>query len=530
MVATVIYLSGLGKAAGCNAPGPVRLTLMTSMSAAPLSAPTLKRVGQPAPLSPREKALHINLDGPPYGTLAEIGAGQEVANWFFRAGAASGSIAKTMSAYDMTVSDSIYSPTKQYVSRARLLHMLEHEYQLLVERLSAKRGASTQFFAYANTVRARAYGDTNQECHGWMGVRLQTRPFGPPHDLIIHFRLLDDELNEQQEAVGRLGVNFIYAALYLRDNLRVFVESLRDQLPARRVEVDFLKMSGPDFAGLDNRLCALQLVESGLTSSAFFTATGEVMQAAEFFYRKPLLLLRGRFDPVTCVHLDMIASARAEMKRLCADSLSVPGVHPEVVEVFELSMNNLREVDGPEVNKESFLARADVLQALGKNVLISSYAEFHRLGAFLSRSTKAPIGIVLSRSLLEELFEEKWYANLDGGLLESLGRLFKHQLRLYVYPEFDHEMGALRGAEEAHIAPHLRKLYEHLLDNKFIVPILCSDVPGLKYTGPEIRAMMRAGDPLWKTLVPEVVVNAYAAWKARTEAKATPMTDPPAAS
>ncbi len=499
------------------------------MSSSTVSAPPPVRssVAPNAPtLSPRAKALRINLDGPPYGTLAEIGAGQEVANWFFRAGAASGSIAKTMSAYDMTVSDAVYGPAKQYVSRERLLRMLDREYTLLFERLDAKMGDDSLFFAYANTVRVRAYGDTNQECHGWMGLRLQTRPHGPPHDIIIHARFLDDELNEQQEAVGRLGVNLIYAALYLRDDLRVFVESLRDHLPARRVSVDFLKMTGPDFHGLDNRLGALQLVESGLSSSAFFTAGGEVMQAAEFFYKKPLLLLRGRFDPVTNVHLDMIASARREMTTLCAveDGQAAGLASGDVVEIFELSMHNLREVDGPEVDKESFLARADVLQALGENVLISAYPEFHRLGAFLSRSTKAPIGIVLSRSLLEELFEEKWYAALDGGLLESLGRLFKHRLRLYVYPELDHATGELRGATEAAIAPHLRKLFEHLLDNKFIVSIPCGDVPGLKFTGPEIRSLMRAGDPLWKTLVPDAVAAAYTAWQARQAAKAMPVT------
>jgi len=458
-------------------------------------------------LTTREKALHINLDGPPYGTLAEIGAGQEVANWFFRVGAASGSIAKSVSAYDMTVSDSIYGAARQYVSRERLLHMLDHEYALMVERLDRKMGADSIFFAYANTVRVRAYRDTSQECHGWMGIRLQTSPHSAPHDLVIHLRLFDTQLNEQQEVVGVAGVNLIYAALYLRHDLRAFVESLRDNLNPWRVEVDFLKFRGPDFASLDNRLCALQLVESGLTPAAFFTAEGEVMQPSEFFYKKPLLLLRGRFDPVTKVHLDMMMSARAALRG------SLPPTAPPAVEIMELSMHNLLEetekgsAAAGGVDKASFLARADMLQALGENVLVSRFPEFHRLGAFLSRYTKEPIGIVLSRALLEELFEEKWYVGLDGGLLESLGRLFKNELRLCVYPGLDAATGQRRAADQASIALHLRKLFEHLLDNGYILPIKPSEGVDLRYSGTDIRAMIAAGDARWKELVPEVVAQ-----------------------
>ena len=464
-------------------------------------------VSPPRVLTTREKALHINLDGPPYGTIAEIGAGQEVANWFFRVGAASGSIAKTVSAYDMTVSDSIYGATRQYVSRGRLIHMLDHEYALMVERLDQKMGHDSVFFAYANTVRVRAYGDTTQECHGWMGIRMQTSPHSAPHDLVIHLRLFDTQLNEQQEVVGVVGVNLIYAALYLRHDLRAFVESLRDNLNPWRVEVDFLKFQGPDFASLDNRLCALQLVESGLTPAAFFTAEGEVMQPSEFFYKKPLLLLRGRFDPVTKVHLDMMASARAVLRA------SLPAEAPPAVEIMELSMHNLLEESekgrgpGGAVDKASFLARADMLQALGENVLVSRFPEFHRLGAFLSRYTKEPIGIVLSRALLEELFEEKWYVQLDGGLLESLGRLFKNELRLYVYPGLDPGSGERRSAAQAAIAPHLRKLFEHLLDNGYIIPVKPTESLELRYSGTDIRAMIAAGDERWKELVPEVVAR-----------------------
>ncbi|MGI8602256.1 MAG: TonB-dependent receptor [Verrucomicrobiales bacterium] len=460
-------------------------------------------------LPPEEKALAINLDGPPYGTLAEIGGGQEVANRFFRVGAASGTIVKTISAYDMTFSDSIYGPTRQYVSRGRLKTMLDHEFSLLVERLDSTLGERSTFFAFGNTVRVRAYGDTHQECHGWMGVQFQIAPRSPAHDVLVHVRLFDDALTEQQDALGLIGLNLIYAALYLRDDLRSFTESLRDNVKPSRAEIDFLKFHGPSFAGLDNRLCALQLVESGLTPSAFFTARGEVMQASEAFYKAPLLLLRGRFDPVTNVHLDMLESAGSAMRTELAD-----GGEGSFVEIMELSMNNLLETEGSggsTVTPQIFLHRADMLQALGKNVLVSRYAEFHRLGAFLSRYTQKPVGIVLSVSLLAELFEEKWYANLEGGLLESFGRLFKNAVRLYVYPELHPGTGQLRSAAEVEVAPHLRKLFEYLLENRFIVPLLACHEEGLQFSGPDIRAMIAKGDPRWTQLVPAEVVQAMTA-------------------
>jgi hypothetical protein len=384
--------------------------------------------------------------------------------------------------------------------------MLDHEYAILLERLGPKRGRDSTFFSFCNTVRARGYEDSG-ECHGWLGIRFQMKPGDPPSDIIAHVRLLDPRAIRQMEAIGIVGVNLIHSAFRHRGHLKRFVESLSDNLAPGRVEVDLLKFAGHGYGFFDNRLCALQLVESGLTPAAFFTAEGEVMQPSEFFYKKPLLLLRGRFDPVTKVHLDMMASARDVLRA------SLPAEAPPAVEIMELSMHNLLEDSekgrSPDalVDKASFLARADMLQALGENVLVSRFPEFHRLGAFLSRYTKEPIGIVLSRALLEELFEEKWYAQLDGGLLESLGRLFKNELRLYVYPGLDPVTGKRRSADQATIAPHLRKLFEHLLDNGFIIPIKPGAGLDLRFSGTDIRAMIAAGDAQWKTLVPDVVAD-----------------------
>src|SRR5690348_7880426 len=254
-------------------------------------------------LSPHQKALRINLDAKRYGTFAEIGAGQEVARWFFRVGGASGTIAKTISAYDMTVSDAIYGPCERYVSRQRLQSMLEHEYALLLERLDAKRGDATKFFAFANTVAARSYS-RQDEAHGWMGVRFQTAPKSGPSDIIIHMRMLDKENVQEQEALGIIGVNLIYAACCYHDDPETVIASLVDNLSRDRIEVDMIKLAGPAFKDVDNRLMALQLVTQGLTDSAMFTADGEVVQAAEVLYKKPILVERGSFRPVTKVTVD----------------------------------------------------------------------------------------------------------------------------------------------------------------------------------------------------------------------------------
>src|SRR5688572_6452482 len=383
--------------------------------------------------STREKALRLNLDAAKYGAFAEIGAGQETAAWFFKVGGASGTIAKTISAYDMTMSDAIYGASPRYVSRERLTAMLAHEYGILTERLGPKRGATTTFFAYCNTVRARAYSDKGgADCHGWLGIRLQTKPLGEPNDILLHVRMMDDTNLEQQRSLGIVGVNLIYAALYYRDDLKLFIESLTDDLRHGGMEVDMIKFSGPDFAAIDNREVALQLVESDLTDAAFFTADGEVMQASEKLYKKPVLVLRGSFNPATLVHLDMLASSAAEFKKRLADP-SKPWI-----ELMEFSINNLFSTVGTYTHAD-FLQRATALQKLGKNVLISKFGAFHRLGSYLSRHTQEPVGLVLSLDVLEKLFEEKWYDDLPGGILENFGRLFKHQLRLYVYPVLERD-------------------------------------------------------------------------------------------
>ncbi len=443
-----------------------------------------------------DKALELNLDPQVYGTFAEIGAGQETANWFFRVSGAAGLVAKTISAYDMTMSDAIYGRTGRYVSATRLAAMLDHEYAILLERLGPKRGADTTFFAFCNTVRARGYQDLG-ECHGWLGIRYQIHPGDPPSDLTLHVRMLDSRTIDQMEALGIVGVNLIHGAFRHREDLARFVSSLLDNLAPGRVEVDLLKFSGHGYQSFDNRMCALQLVESGLTDATLFRPDGEVVPPAEALYHRGVLLLRGSFDPVLNLHLAMLQQARAGFARSLAEA-----ERGEAIELCEISMSNL--LRGPGIDPADFIDRADALQALGKTVLVSRCAEFHRIAAFLTRCTDKPVGIVLSIGLLNELFKAKWSANLAGGLLESFGRLFKQGVTLQVFPWKNRKTGELVTAESFRAPENCRHLYEHFVENGRIEGVASGDEALLAYTGRDVCRMIVAGDPQWRGLVPEV--------------------------
>jgi hypothetical protein len=442
-----------------------------------------------------DKALELNLDPSIYGTLAEIGAGQETANWFFRVSGTAGLVAKTISAYDMTMSDAIYGRANRYVSQERLCAMLDNEYRILLERLGPKRGADTTFFSFCNTVRARGYRDEG-ECHGWLGIRHQLRPGDPPSDIILHVRLLDARSIDQMEALGILGVNLIHAAFRHRDDLAGFVGSLVDDLAPGRIEVDLLKFSGHGNHDFDNRLCALQLVERGLTDATMFLPDGEVVQPAEALHRRPVLLLRGSFDPVMNLHLDMLESAREGFGRLLDGDDS-----SSVIELCEMTMHNL--LRGQRVDPADFIDRADALQALGKTVLVSRCAEFHRIAAFLNRCTTELVGIILSIGLLNELFKPKWSENLAGGLLESFGRLFKQGVTLHVFPWKNRRTGELVTAETFRAPDDCVHLYRHFLENRKILAVRASHPDRLAWTGRDVRRMILEKDDNWCTLVPE---------------------------
>lgn len=449
-------------------------------------------------LGTHQKALQINLDPSKYGTFAEVGAGQEVARWFFRVGGASGTIAKSMSAYDMVISDAIYGHADRYVSKERLHGMLDREYNLLLERLDEKRGATTKFFVFADTVVARSYNQQN-DAHGWLGIRFQTEPRGKPSEIIIHIRLWDKENLQEQEALGILGVNLLYGAMYLYNDPEALIVSLVDNVGKDRIEVDMIRFSGPCFDKLDNRLMALKLVQSGLTNAALFTANGEVVQPADAFYKKCILVERGSFRPITKVTLDMLRCAQAQF-------VQEPKVHGEdVLTLMEMTLKNLTE--GDKIDHQDFLDRVDILGALGKTVLISDFGEYYRLAGYFFRYTKKMIGIAMGVPSLQEIFDEKYYTNLSGGILESFGRMFKNDLKLYVYPLLETKTGSLISATNLRVAPNLRHLHAYLVENRFIEGLRDYDETCLPVFSRDVLNKIRSGDKSWEEMVPAQVAQ-----------------------
>jgi hypothetical protein len=454
------------------------------------------------------KALQINLDARRYGTFAEIGAGQEVVRWFFRVGGAAGTVAKSMSAYDMAVSDAIYGKADRYVCRPRLQAMLDHEHSLNLDRLGASRGATTAFFAFADTVSARNYLGTN-ECHGWMGVKFQSRPHDQDSQIIVHVRMLDGTNALQQEALGIVGVNLVHGAFFLFHEPEMLIESLLDGLSTERIAIDMIEFSGIEFRQVDNRLMSMKLVQMGLSGAAMFDPSGKVLQPSEVLHKKNVLVERGSFRPVCHVNIDMIRAAREHFERDLAEARptgTVSSPDDQIVELMELTMRNLQE-EGGQIDRADFLARADMLAASGKTVLISDYFEYYRLAAYLGGYTKRKIGITMGAASLRDLFEEKYYAELEGGILESFGRLFKNDLSLYIYPLLDQATGQLVTVETLEIAPTLRKLYGYLVDRGHIKQLENVNRDYLHIFSRDALRKIRGGDRTWEDMVPREVAD-----------------------
>jgi len=449
--------------------------------------------------STNDKALRINIDAARYGTFAEIGAGQEVARWFFHVGGAAGTVAKTMSAYDMAVSDAVYGTAKRYVSRQRLQSMLDHEWSLLLERLDSSRGATTKFFVFADTVAAKSWSRA-EEGQGWLGIRFQTESHGRPSQIIIHARMWDLENARQQEALGMLGVNLIHAAFYDHQKPEALIGSLMDGLTRDRMEVDMIKFSGKAFETLDNRLMSLQLVQQRLTNAALFAPDGEVVEPAELLHGMPVLIERGSFRPITRVTLDMLDQSLALMR-------GEPGADArEPVALMEMTLRNLMALD-ERVDHVDFLARMDSLRELGRTVMISNYSRYHNVTSYLRRYTKDRIGMVLGVPTLAQIFEEKHYEDLEGGILEALGRLLGGRVKLYVYPLRNTKTGETVTADTFTIPGHLSHLYAHLKENGRVVSI--EPGPGIDSAvlPRDVLAMIRTGKDSWEPHVPEVVAR-----------------------
>ncbi|NOR69125.1 MAG: TonB-dependent receptor [Methylomarinum sp.] len=447
-----------------------------------------------------QKALEINLDNCKYGTIVEIGAGQEVARNFFRAGGAAGTIAKTMSAYDMHVSDDVYGAEEsgRYVSRSRLMKMLDKEYTAITDLLTPSRPKNTTFFSYAATVTAKSYLQKN-ECHGWIGIRLQLYPNAAPSDIILHVRMLDNDGSGQQEALGILGVNLIHAAYNYFTQPKKIIESLGHELEPGRIEIDTINFSGPYFEETENRLMNLHLVHSNLTHAIIFNPDGDIQVPGDLLYKKNILVIRGSFTPLTKVHVDMTKCGQQhfnEMEYIDSEKTLV---------LAELTMASLTV--GDKIDDADFLARVDMLNTQGYTVMISNYLRYFRLRAYFRRYTKQQIGLILGISNLDFIFTENYYEGLEGGILEAFAKLFPDNTRLYIYPYKSPDKEELVTVNNFRPPKNLQHLYKHFLDNGYLVGLENFDENLLGINPSDVVAEIKKGRGNWENNVPESIAE-----------------------
>jgi len=440
----------------------------------------------------QEKALSVNLDNNKYGTFVEIGAGQEVARQFFTAGGAAGTVAKTMSAYDMKVSDDIYGKASRYVSRDRLEQMLSKEFDLLQSRLGDHRSKETQFFSYAATVTARSYMQKN-ECHGWIGIKLQLFPNSEPSDIVLHVRMLDETNAEQCEALGILGVNLVHGAYNYFTNPKQLIDALQDGLDKDRLEIDMINFSGPCFEHIDNRLINLHLIRSWCCRAVMFSPDDSSLVPGSILRKKNTLIIRGSFKPPTKVTVDMIEGAKEQFikeKDIDSDNVHI---------VTELTLH--QTPNGDVSSDEDFLARVDLMNALGYTVLVSDYFRFFRLRSWLRRHNQHALGIVLSVLDFDALFNESYYEGLEGGILEAMGKLFSDNTHIYIYPTIDEDK--LITLDEVSVNPEQKYLLQHLIKNGKMAAVKKYNQDHLHISSRKALAQIQAGDAAWKEAVPE---------------------------
>ena len=448
-------------------------------------------------LTPIQKALRINLDDNIYGSMVEIGAGQEVARQFFRAGSASGTIAKTMSAYDKDFSDAIYGKEEdgRYVCKDRLMNMLDHEYGLLEERLDRKSFPDRKYFAFADTVTTLNYVKTNQG-HGWIGVRFQKDSNKKWNEIILHVNLHDQDSKLQQETVGILGTNLLHACFYLTEPKEILKE-LYDNLSRSNLDIDMVNFFGPDFKEVDNRLLSLSLVKEGMTEGVIFTPDGLNHQPSEILYKKNILTLRGSFRPVTKVNIDMLENGLKEFK---ADKK----VKQENIQVlFEITLSNLKAAG--EVDEQDFLDRVDILCSLGYTVMISNFRKYYKVIEYLSQFTASRMGLIIGVDNLIEMFEEKYYRNLNGGIMEAFGIIFTRDIKIYLYPFKPSNNSEFLNSTNIPIHPRVKALYQYLFVNKRIIDLDYNEEVLSIFSRKVLQLLHENKQGEWEHMVPEGV-------------------------
>ncbi len=451
-------------------------------------------------LTPKQKALAINLDPTIYGTFAEIGAGQETVRHFFRAGGASGTIAKAMSAYDKDFSDAIYGkePKNRYVTQNRLRKMLRYEVSLVEERISREKNPNSKFFSYANTVTTINF-DKTLAGHGWVGIRFQGVYNQDYNEIVIHIKFKENDATLQQETLGKLGVNLIYGAFYYSDNPRKLIASLYDDIPLVNLEIDMIDFSGPDFEYVDNRLMSLQLVKSGMTEAVIFSPEGNNMLPADLLYKKNIFAVRGSFRPVTLVNTDMFVNGLEMFMK------DVDCSEDEVEVLFEITIANLRAAG--DIDERDFLDRVDVLSKLGYNVMISNFSEYYRLIDYFAGYTNRHIGIAMGVNNLLDVFDENYYNNLSGGILEAFGKIFRKDMRVYLYPYKDPETHELWTSDNLKVNENLKDLYKYFKKNRRIVDILAYNPDYSEIYSREILQSITKNESGWEDKLPEGVAE-----------------------
>jgi hypothetical protein len=439
-------------------------------------------------LNTHQKALGINLDPTSYGSFAEIGAGQEVARWFLVVGGASGTVAKSISAYDKEVSDDLYGSGARYVSKERLKEMLDCEWSQLIKQLSKNRGSATRFFTFVDTISARNYAGTN-ESHGWVGLRFQLQPGGQSNDIVLHINMRDPSNLLEQEAIGILGVNLIHAAFYEMQAKESFLENLAQDL-AGRVEIDYVALSGSAFEGWDQRELLILLVRAGLAEAVCFPSSGPAVPPTEVLHKKAVVLAPGSFDHSdadhAAIHEAMLASGVRQLRE------ELDQKDPAPVGFFCFSATPLRESD-PLPKPSDLLERIDALHERGGDVLLFRERELYSMTDFVNRYTKERLRFVVGLSLLVRVWEYR-YLNLSGSFLEALSRLFARNVRIYAYPmkSVDLQLSMQDvsdsnwqwtdtdgwvSASQLHPATPLDHLYNYVLASNFLIPMQIPAAP-----------------------------------------------------
>jgi hypothetical protein len=444
----------------------------------------------------KSKALRINLNSDIYGTFAEIGAGQETARNFFRSGAASGTIAKAMSAYDKDFSDAIYGieTDNRYVTESRLKKMLGHEIGLMEDRLSRQKHPNKLFFSYANTVTTIDFA-RKFKGHGWVGIRFQLDPLEDYNEIVLHLRFKETDARLQQETLGILGVNLIYGAFYLNDNPKELIKSFYDNLGSHQLEIDMINFSGPRFMYVDNRLMSLQLLKNGMTNAVMFGPDGNNLLPAQVLYKKNILALRGSFRPVTKVNMNMFEQS----KKMFLQEDKV--VESKTQIIFEITLSNL-SAEG-KINERDFLDRAELLCSLGQNVMITSFQQYFKLVEYLSEFTKERMALAMGVHNMVQIFDEKYYRDLSGGILEAFGKLFYRDLKVYMYPYHDQENDDYITSENLKVHPRMKELYKFFKNNGKVLDIQEFDKNILDIFSRTVLKMIKKGEEGWEPMLPE---------------------------